>query len=59
LNVPHLGLAPYGKGWAAYAGAVIKEGWEGGALYLDPLSKEYEHLVSPLSELADVVIRRF
>jgi hypothetical protein len=42
-----------------YAGAVIKEGWEGGALYLDPLSKEYEHLVSPLSELADVVIRRF
>lgn len=59
LNVPHLGLAPYGKGWAMYAGAVIKEGWEGGALYLDPLSKEYEHLVSPLSELADVVIRRF
>jgi len=58
LKVPHLGLAPYGKGWAMLAGAVSAEGWDGGALYLDPISKEYEHLITPLTELADVVIRR-
>jgi hypothetical protein len=28
------------------------------AMYLDPLSKEYEHLVSVLMGLADVVVKR-
>jgi RecB family exonuclease len=60
LKVPHLGLADYGRGWAAFSGAVTAAGWpEGvGALYLDPLCQEYERVVSPLSALADVVIRR-
>lgn len=60
LKVPHLGLADYGRGWAAFSGAITAAGWpEGvGALYLDPLCQEYERVVSPLSALADVVIRR-
>jgi len=60
LKVPHLGLAEYGRGWAAFSGAITAAGWPDGvgALYLDPLCQEYERVVSPLSALADVVIRR-
>lgn len=60
FNVPHLALVDYGKGWSALVGAVSEMGWPDGvsALYLDPISKEYEHLVSVLSSLADVVIKR-
>lgn len=60
FKVPHLGLVDYGRGWAAYSGAIASAGWPNdvSALYLDPLCQEYERLVSPLSELADVIIRR-
>ena len=60
FNVPHVGLVDYGKGWSALVGGVADRGWVDGvgALYLDPLSKEYEHLVSVLMGLADVVIKR-
>lgn len=60
FKVPHLGLVDYGRGWSAYSGAIVSAGWPSdvGALYLDPLCQEYERLVSPLSELADVIIRR-
>mgnify|MGYP003111914458 CR=1 FL=1 len=60
FKVPHLGLVDYGKGWSALAGAVSEMGWPPhvDAIYLDPISKEYEHLVSTLSSFADIVIKR-
>jgi RecB family exonuclease len=60
LKVPHLALVDYGKGWSALVGAVSEMGWPSNvdAIYLDPISKEYEHLVSVLSGLADIVIKR-
>lgn len=60
FGVPHLGVVDYGKGWSALVATVADRGWPDGvgALYLDPISKEYEHLCSPLVTLADVVIKR-
>lgn len=60
FNVPHLGVVEYGKGYSALVATVADRGWspQYNALYLDPMSKEYEHLVSLLSDLADVVIKR-
>ena len=60
FKVPHLALVDYGRGFNALAGAVVEMGWpdEIGAMYLDPLCKEYDVLVSTLSGLADIVIRR-
>ncbi len=60
FHVPHMGLVDFGKGWAALVGGVADRGWPAdvAALYLDPLSKEYEHLVSVLVSLADVVVKR-
>jgi len=60
FNVPHVGLVDFGKGWSALVGGVADRGWPAdvSAMYLDPLSKEYEHLVSVLMGLADVVVKR-
>ena len=60
FQVPHLALVDYGRGFNALAGAVAEMGWADGisAMYLDPLCKEYDVLVSTLSGLADIVIRR-
>lgn len=60
FNVPHMGLVDFGKGWSALVGGVADRGWPAdvGSMYLDPLSKEYEHLVSVLVSLADVVVKR-
>lgn len=60
FNVPHLGVVDYGKGWAALAATLADRGWPShvGAIYLDPISKEYEHIATVLTSLADVVIKR-
>ena len=60
FSVPHVGLVDFGKGWSALVGGVADRGWPAdvSAMYLDPLSKEYEHLVSVLMGLADVVVKR-
>jgi len=60
FKVPHLSLVDFGKGWSALSGAVAEMGWPSNhsALYLDPISKEYEFLVTVLSSLADIVIKR-
>jgi RecB family exonuclease len=60
FNVPHLGVVDYGKGWAALAATLADRGWPThvGAIYLDPISKEYEHIATVLTSLADVVIKR-
>jgi len=60
FGVPHLGVVDYGKGWAALAATLVDIGWppSHSAIYLDPISKEYEYLVSALTDLADVVIKR-
>lgn len=60
FNVPHLGVVDYGKGWSALAATLADRGWPANvsAIYLDPISKEYEHVASVLSAQADVVIKR-
>ena len=60
FNVPHPSLVDFGKGWSALTGSIADYGWpaEHRSLYLDPISKEYEHLVSLLSSMADIVIKR-
>jgi len=60
FNVPHLGVVDYGKGWSALAATLADRGWPTNvsAIYLDPISKEYEHIASVLSAQADVVIKR-
>ena len=59
FNVPHVSLVDYGKGWSALVAKITEAGWPPShTLYLDPISKEYEHLVSVLSSLADIVIKR-
>ena len=60
FNVPHLGVVDYGKGWSALAATLADRGWPTNvsAIYLDPISKEYEHVASVLSAQADVVIKR-
>lgn len=59
FNVPHLSCVEYGKGWAALVGGIERAGWPPvSALYLEPISKEYEHLITALTRLADVVVRR-
>ena len=60
FNVPHLGVVDYGKGWSALAATLADRGWPANvsAIYLDPISKEYEHIASVLSAQADVVIKR-
>ena len=60
FKVTHLALVDYGRGFNALVGAVAEMGWpdEIDAMYLDPLCKEYDVLVSTLSGLADIVIRR-
>ena len=60
FNVPHLAVVDYGKGWSALAATLADRGWPTNvsAIYLDPISKEYEHVASVLSAQADVVIKR-
>jgi len=59
FKVPHPSLVDYGKGWTALIAEIMKHGWPiSPSLYLDPISKEYEHLVSCLSSMADIVIKR-
>lgn len=60
FNVPHLGVVDYGKGWSALSATVADRGWPPNiaTIYLDPISKEYEYLVSTLTDLADVVVKR-
>lgn len=59
FRVPHLSLVDYAKGWSALAGAILEAGWAAdGAMFIDIESRECEHLLSSLSQLADVVIRR-
>lgn len=60
FNVPHLAVVDYGKGWSALAATLADRGWPPATptMYLDPMSKEYEYLVSTLMDMADVVIKR-
>lgn len=60
FNVPHLAVVDYGKGWSALAATLADRGWPPSvsAIYLDPMSKEYEYLVSTLMDMADVVVKR-
>jgi hypothetical protein len=60
FNVPHLAVVDYGKGYSALAATLADRGWPPGiaGIYLDPMGKEYEYLISTLSDLADVVIKR-
>lgn len=60
FNVPHLAVVDYGKGWSALAATLADRGWPDSVstIYLDPISKEYEYLVSTLTDLADVVVKR-
>ena len=58
FSVPHIGVIDYGRGYAALTAAIADRGWVGESLYLEMMSKEYEHLVSLLCSLADVVIKR-
>lgn len=59
FKVPHPSLVDFGKGWTALVAEIMKSGWPiSPTLYLDPISKEYEHLVSCLSSMADIVIKR-
>tara|TARA_Y100000114_G_scaffold146987_1_gene158284 strand:+ start:2675 stop:3757 length:1083 start_codon:yes stop_codon:yes gene_type:complete len=58
FNVPHIGVIDYGKGYSALTASIADRGWVGEALYLEMMSKEYEYLVSLMSSLADVVIKR-
>lgn len=60
FNVPHLAVVDYGKGWGALAATLADRGWPMASptIYLDPISKEYEYLVSTLTDLADVVVKR-
>jgi hypothetical protein len=58
--VPHLAVVDYGKGWSALSATLVDRGWPANVstIYLDPISKEYECLVSVLTDLADVVVKR-
>lgn len=60
FNVPHLAVVDYGKGYSALAATLADRGWpsDTAGIYLDPMGKEYEYLISTLSDLADVVIKR-
>jgi CRISPR/Cas system-associated exonuclease Cas4 (RecB family) len=60
FNVPHLAVVDYGKGWSALSATLVDRGWPANVstIYLDPISKEYECLVSVLTDLADVVVKR-
>lgn len=60
FNVPHLAVVDYGKGYSALAATLADRGWPPtiASIYLDPMGKEYEYLISTLSDLADVVIKR-
>lgn len=60
FNVPHLAVVDYGKGYSALAATLADRGWPPNiaGIYLDPMGKEYEYLISTLSDLADVVIKR-
>ena len=58
FGVPHIGLVEYGRGWSALAGKIKETGSKESAIYIDPLTKEYEHVVSTLIALSDIVIRK-
>ena len=58
FKVPHLGMASYNDGWNTLVGRIVETGWKGNSIYLDPDSREYQFLCSPLMQLADFVIKR-